>query len=79
MDLDGSLWPPLGSSSAAGYGVTASFNVDESLTATNDQALTDVIAKLKALTAAESGIKTYIIGMGAGRRSDRLSRRGRRH
>jgi len=50
--LDGSLWPPLGSFSATGYGVNT----------TNDRAYTDTISQLQALAAA--GIKTYIIGMG---------------
>jgi type IV pilus assembly protein PilY1 len=51
-DLNGGLWPPLGSFSAAGYGVTAA----------NDQAYIDTINQLTLLAAA--GIKTYIIGMG---------------
>ncbi|WP_266156433.1 pilus assembly protein [Dyella silvatica] len=63
-DLAGSNWPPLGSASAAGYGVTATFNTDGSLNTTNDQALTDVIAQLQALNAA--GIETYVVGLGAG-------------
>ena len=66
MDLNHNNWPPLGSASAAGYGVTASFNVDGSLAATNDQALTDVIAKLTALNSGANPIQTYIIGVGAG-------------
>jgi type IV pilus assembly protein PilY1 len=54
-DLNGGLWPPLGSFSAAGYGVTTS--------GTNaSQAYLDTIAQLQALATA--GIKTYIIGMG---------------
>ncbi len=63
-DLSGRSWPPLGSTAAAGYGVTATFNGDGTLAATNDQALTDAIAKLAALKAA--GVQTYIIGLGAG-------------
>ncbi len=63
-DLSGKSWPPLGSQSASGYGVTVSFNSDGSLNTTNDQALTDTISELTALNAA--GIKTYIIGVGAG-------------
>jgi len=51
-DLSGRLWPPLGSFSAAGYGVTTA----------NDQAYIDAINQLTTLAAA--GIKTYIIGMG---------------
>ena len=68
MDLAGNNWPPLGSASAIGYGVTAGFNADGSLntsaTATNDQALLDSVAQITALKAA--GIKTYVVGMGAG-------------
>ena len=64
-DLAGRSWPPLGSAAATGYGVSATFSpVDNSLVSTNDQALTDVIAKLTALNAA--GIQTYIVGLGAG-------------
>ncbi|MDP9084392.1 MAG: PilC/PilY family type IV pilus protein [Pseudomonadota bacterium] len=64
LDLAGRAWPPLGSTAAAGYGVSATFNADHSLGVTNDQALTDVIANLTALNAR--GIKTYVIGLGAG-------------
>ncbi len=63
-DLNGKTWPPLGSAAAIGYGVTATFNANGSLAATNNQALTDVMTKLTALNAA--GIQTYIIGLGAG-------------
>jgi type IV pilus assembly protein PilY1 len=64
LDLAGKAWPPLGSTAAAGYGVTATWNADGSLASTNDQALQDTITTLAALNAA--GIKTYIIGLGAG-------------
>lgn len=66
LDLSNHAWPPLGSSAAAGYGVTASFNPAplNTLIATNDQALTDVMTELAALQSI--GIKTYIIGVGAG-------------
>jgi type IV pilus assembly protein PilY1 len=70
LDLSGAAWPPLGSAAAQtppnGYGVSAIFNTpgDGSLVSTNDQALTDAITTLTALSAA--GIKTYIIGVGAG-------------
>ena len=66
MDLDGNLWPPLGSASAAGYGVTAAFNADGSLNTggTNDQALIDAVNTIAKLKAA--GIKTYVVGLGAG-------------
>lgn len=63
-DLSGKFWPPLGSTAAAGYGVTASFNADGSLNTTNDQAVVDLIAKITALNAA--GIRTFVIGLGAG-------------
>jgi type IV pilus assembly protein PilY1 len=65
-DLAGRNWPPPGSTSAAGYGMTVSFNSDGSLNAaaTNDQALKDAITLLGQLNTA--GIKTYIIGLGAG-------------
>lgn len=64
VDLSGKLWPPLGSAAAAGYGVTATFNSDGSLNTTNAQALTDTISILGSLKTA--GIKTYVIGLGAG-------------
>ncbi len=68
MDLNHRNWPPLGSTSAAGYGVTATFNTpgDGHLLATNDQALTDVITQLAALNSGANPIQTYIIGVGAG-------------
>ena len=68
QDKNGNNWPPLGSASAAAYGVTAGFNSDGSLntsaSATNDQALLDTISAIKNLYKA--GIKTYVIGLGAG-------------
>jgi type IV pilus assembly protein PilY1 len=66
MDLAHRNWPPLGSSAAAGYGVSATFNPDGSLNVTNDQALTDVINNLTALNSGPNPIATYIIGVGAG-------------
>lgn len=68
-DLSGNNWPPLGSASSSGYGVTAAYNSDGSLNATsgggtNDQALIDTITEITALNTA--GIKTYVIGLGAG-------------
>lgn len=67
-DLKGKSWPPLGSASATGYGVTAAFNSDGSLntsaSATNDQALLDTISAIGALKKV--GIDTYVVGMGAG-------------
>jgi len=68
LDLNAKSWPPLGSAAASGYGVKASFNSDGSLntstSVTNDQALLDVITVLTKLQKA--GIKTYVVGMGAG-------------
>lgn len=64
LDLTGKAWPPIGSAAAEGYGITASFNADGSLNTTNDQAITDTIAALTSLNTA--GIKTYVIGLGAG-------------
>jgi type IV pilus assembly protein PilY1 len=65
-DLSGKLWPPAGSAAATGYGMTVAFNADGSLNvaATNDQALKDAITVLGQLKSA--GIKTYIVGLGAG-------------
>jgi type IV pilus assembly protein PilY1 len=63
-DMNNKAWPPLGSAAATGYGITASFNTDGSLNTTNNQALTDAIAAVTALKTA--GIKTYVIGLGAG-------------
>lgn len=64
MDLSGNNWPPLGSVSASGYSVTATFSSNGALSSTNDQALTDTINTITALNNA--GIKTYVIGLGAG-------------
>jgi len=72
MDSKGNNWPPLGSASATGYGVTASFNADGSLNTsyvpptgqTNDQALIDTVNEIQTLQKA--GIETYVIGLGAG-------------
>lgn len=61
-DLNGKAWPPLGSLAATGYGVTATVTNDV-LTATNNQAVNDTLAKIKALK--DEGILTYVIGMGA--------------
>jgi type IV pilus assembly protein PilY1 len=68
MDLNGKSWPPLGSAAALGYGVTANFAADGTYVAagSNDQALTDVIAKLLLLNSGPNPVKTYIIGLGGG-------------
>lgn len=60
----GHNWPPIGSAAATGYGVTATFNSDGSLKATNDNALSETITAIENLKA--QGIDTYVIGMGAG-------------
>ncbi len=64
LDLSNKAWPPLGSTSGNNYGLTATFNADGSLATTNDQALTDTITAIANLK--RSGIKTYIVGLGAG-------------
>ncbi|HEX4023751.1 MAG TPA: PilC/PilY family type IV pilus protein [Steroidobacteraceae bacterium] len=63
-DLNGHSWPPLGSEPGDRYGVTATFNGDGSLDTTNDQALQDAITEIQTLYG--NGVKTYIIGLGAG-------------
>ncbi|WP_419421280.1 pilus assembly protein (plasmid) [Legionella sp. D16C41] len=64
LDLSGKIWPPLGSAAATGYGVTATFNANGSLKSTNNQAVIDTINAITNLSNA--GIKTFIIGLGAG-------------
>ncbi len=64
MDLQGRAWPPLGTVTANHYGLTATFNADGSFASSNSQAVTDAIASITA--AASAGIKTYVIGLGAG-------------
>jgi type IV pilus assembly protein PilY1 len=66
LDLNGGSWPPPGTTSATQYGMTVTFNADGSLNsgAMNDQAVIDTINQIAALQRA--GIKTYIIGLGAG-------------
>lgn len=64
QDLNGKYWPPVGSSSAEGYNVTATFNADGSLNTTNDQAINDALSSISTLKS--NGIFTYVIGMGAG-------------
>jgi type IV pilus assembly protein PilY1 len=64
LDLSGKAWPPIGSAAANGYGITATFNADGTLNTTNDQAITDTLTTLASLN--EAGIKTYVVGLGAG-------------
>ncbi|HTW75627.1 MAG TPA: PilC/PilY family type IV pilus protein [Steroidobacteraceae bacterium] len=63
-DLSGNSWPPLGTAAAVGYGITATFNANGSLSSTNDGALQDAITQIA--DAEASGVKTYVIGLGAG-------------
>ncbi|MHB8473211.1 MAG: pilus assembly protein [Gammaproteobacteria bacterium] len=68
-DLNGNAWPPLGSLSATGYGVTAPIDSNGAVIttgpgATNNQAVIDAVAQITALK--NKGILTYVIGMGAG-------------
>jgi type IV pilus assembly protein PilY1 len=67
LDLNGGSWPPPGTVSAQQWGMTVAFNADGSLDTssnTNDQAVLDTVSQLSQLQAA--GIKTYVIGLGAG-------------
>ncbi len=66
LDLSSHSWPPPGTTSATQFGVTVAFNADGSLDAsgTNDQAVKDTITSIQDL--ANAGIKTYVIGLGAG-------------
>jgi type IV pilus assembly protein PilY1 len=67
LDLSGGSWPPPGTVSAQQWGMTVAFNADGSLDTssnTNDQAVLDTVNQLNQLQAA--GIKTYVIGFGAG-------------
>src|SRR6516165_6627149 len=67
LDLNGGSWPPPGTVSAQQWGMTVAFNADGSLDTTsntNDRAVLDTVNQLNQLRAA--GIKTYIIGLGAG-------------
>ena len=64
MDPDKGNWPPLGSASANGFGVTASFDpTSGALVSTNDKAVSATISAIAALKTA--GIKTYVVGLGA--------------
>jgi type IV pilus assembly protein PilY1 len=66
LDITGGSWPPPGTVSAANWGMTVNFLSDGSLDTvnTNDKAVLDTVNQLTAL--ANKGIKTYIIGLGAG-------------
>ena len=66
IDLNSKSWPPPGTVSATGYGMTTAFNADGSLNSagTNDQALIDTVNNLTTLKNA--GIIVYVVGLGAG-------------
>ena len=64
LDSSGNAWPPLGTTTATAYGLTATYNADGSFASSNSQAVTDAITAIKALSTA--GIKTFVIGLGAG-------------
>lgn len=70
-DSSGSYWPPLGSDSGQGYGVTATFDPNTgALVSTNDQALKDTIDNIWNLAHPASGsgtpaIQTFVVGLGA--------------
>jgi len=65
-DLSGHSWPPPGSAAATGYGATVAFNSDGSLntSGTNNKAVIDAINTITTLNS--DGIKTFVVGMGAG-------------
>ncbi|HWG76944.1 MAG TPA: PilC/PilY family type IV pilus protein [Steroidobacteraceae bacterium] len=62
--LDGTVWPPLGTAAATGYGVTAGAPDGNGVFTTNDKAVKDTINQI--IAARGAGIKTYVIGLGAG-------------
>ncbi len=66
LDSSGHSWPPPGTTLATEFGVTVAFNGDGSLDTggTNDTAVKDTITAIQNL--ADKGIKTYVIGLGAG-------------
>ena len=64
LDSKNQAWPPLGTSTAIAYGLTATYNSDGSFASSSSQAVTDAITAVKNLSAA--GIKTFVIGLGAG-------------
>ena len=65
MGLHGHVYPPLGSAAGLGYGEVLSAG-----SANNDNAATEAITAVKNLanytTGGLSGIKTYVLGVGAG-------------
>jgi type IV pilus assembly protein PilY1 len=65
MGLHGHIYPPLGSAAGQGYGEVLSAG-----SANNDNAVTEAVTAVKNLanytTGGLSGIKTYVLGVGAG-------------
>lgn len=64
LALDNTVWPPLGTTTATQYSVTATFNADGSFSTSNSTAVTDTITTITALKNA--GVKVFVIGLGAG-------------
>ena len=64
LDSSGNAWPPLGTTTGTAYGLTATYNSDGSFASSNSQAVTDAITAITAANTA--GIKTFVIGLGAG-------------
>ena len=64
LDSSGNTWPPLGTTTATAYGLSATYNSDGSFASSTSQAVTDAITAITALNTA--GIKTFVIGLGAG-------------
>ncbi len=64
LDHRGYAWPPLGTTTANAYNLSATYAADGSFTSSNADSVTDAINAIKALSAA--GIKVYVIGLGAG-------------
>ncbi len=58
------FWPPLGTTTAINYNLTASYDSTGAFLSSNSQAVTDAISAIKTLS--KNGIKVYVIGLGAG-------------
>jgi type IV pilus assembly protein PilY1 len=64
LDHLGHAWPPIGTSTGNAYSLTATYNADGSFASSTSLAATDAISAITALKTA--GIKTFVIGLGAG-------------
>lgn len=64
LDHLGHAWPPIGTTTANAYSLTVTYNADGSFASSNSLAVTDAISSITALKSA--GIKTFVIGLGAG-------------